>query len=137
MLSAKRCDSTAIFCLFHRHPDVGICHVDRTIRPWGPNSRNLGLWLRYREHGNDVRCFAFIRDPRDTITSQYELWRHQVPGDSPARHERQCLEKYRNLAAFPQRLSPLPPFRYDEFAADPARFTTTAARAFWPRRPPC
>lgn len=81
----------------------------------------LALLRRYREQGRDVRIFAFIRDPRDAITSQYENWRRTVPGDSPARRERQWLAGYRNLEAFRREVSPLPLWRYEDFTADPAR----------------
>jgi hypothetical protein len=182
MLSAKRCGSTALFRLFQRHPDVGVCHVDPTIPLWEPNFWNLahdaiqgrpeafvarfaeshpflemparfdeaavfGLWDRilevqgpivfdkspqylaspgglellgrYRERGHDVRVFAFIRDPRDAITSQYERWRRTVPDDSPERRERRWLEAYANLARFRERVEPLPLYRYEDFAARP------------------
>ena len=42
MLSAKRCGSTAIFRMFQKHPEVGVCHVDQHMKNWEPNFWNLG-----------------------------------------------------------------------------------------------
>ena len=183
LLSAKRCGSTAAFHMFQRHPDVGICHVDRAIANWEPgfwtlawdairgdpgpfverlalslpflklppaltedavfdlwdavlahqgpivfdkspqylgNRRALELISKYKARGNDVRLFAFIRDPRDAIASQFELWGHIMPGDSPKRREAAWLAKYEHLEEL-RRSDDIPLFRYEDFASEPRR----------------
>jgi len=42
LLSSKRSGSTAVFTMFQRHPDVGVCHVNRAIDLWEPNFWNFG-----------------------------------------------------------------------------------------------
>lgn len=183
MLSAKRCGSTALFTMFQRHPEVGVCHVDQKIKIWEPNFWNLAaeaiegkptkFLARFREShpflqlpetfseelvfrmwdqildelgpvvfdktpqylgkrgtfdllgkymalGNDVRLFAFIRDPRDAITSQYELWRFRVEDDSPGRREVRWLRSYRLLEELQAGFADIPLFRYEDFSAAPA-----------------
>ena len=182
MLSAKRCGSTAMFKVFQKHPETGVCHIDKDIDNWEPNFWNMGaeaiqgspkrfvdrfrkshpfldipdtfteeslfrLWdtilarlgpvvfdkspqylgsshalelmMKYREHGNDVRLFALIRDPRDAITSQYELWNSVVENDSPKRRELLWLEKYNNLEKL-QKHAHIPLFRYEDFSCAPS-----------------
>ena len=182
MLSAKRCGSTAIFRMFQKHPEVGVCHVDSNIDNWEPNFWNLGaeaiagfpdgfisrfseshpfirfpnkfteaslfrLWddileelgpvvfdkspkylgnkaafellYKYIMQGNDVRLFAFIRDPRDAISSQYTLWSSFVKGDSPKRRELAWLEQYNHLATLQKDFN-IPLFRYEDFCVAPS-----------------
>jgi hypothetical protein len=182
MLSAKRCGTTAIFTLFQKHPDVGVCHVDQNIDLWEPNFWNLAaeaikgspekfilrfeqshpfllfpkefteetvftLWdnileelgpvvfdkspqylgntdaidllSNYIKRGNDVRLFAFIRDPRDAITSQYEQWKNMVEDDSPKKRELAWLEKYQHLELI-QKIFYVPLFRYEDFSSAPS-----------------
>ena len=185
MLSAKRCGSTAIFRMFQRHPDVGVCHIDQDISNWEPNFWNLGaqaiagnpqpmterfkkshpflkiqgpvteehlfeLWdsildhlgptvfdkspqylgnrtalgliYKYKQLGNDVRVFSFIRDPRDAITSQYELWHSHVENDSPERREIAWLEKYKHLEELKNTFGDIPVFRYEDFSKSPSTY---------------
>jgi len=177
MLSAKRCGSTAIFRMFQKHPDVGVCHINADIANWEPNFWNLGaeavqgypdkflarfkescpflnfpksfteetlfsLWdnileelgpivfdkspqylgnkaafellARYMEMGKDVKFFSIIRDPRDAITSQYELWKKE--GDSPKKRELLWLNKYHHLEYLQKNFADIPIFRYEDFA---------------------
>lgn len=185
MLSGKRCGSTAMFRLFQKHPDVGVCHHDPTIRNWEPNFWNLAadaidgspqafverfreshpflkppgrftqdavfdLWgqllstlgpvvfdktpkylghrkgmellYAYAAAGNDVRLFAMVRDPRDMISSQYELWKDDFPPGTPEYRERHWLDQYRHLEALQAGVLPIPLFRYEDFAASPSRY---------------
>ena len=185
MLSAKRCGSTAIFRMFQRHPDVGVCHIDRDISNWEPNFWNLGaeaivgnpqpmierfkkshpflkiqnpiteehlfeLWgailnhlgpivfdkspqylgnraalgllYKYKQLGNDVRIFSFIRDPRDAITSQYELWHSFVENDSPKRREIAWLDKYNHIEELENKFGDIPVFRYEDFTRAPSTY---------------
>ncbi len=181
LLSAKRCGSTAVFQMFQRHPDVGLCHVDRSIDNWEANFWNLAwdaihgaaqplverlavslpflkpphsfaeatvfeLWdailarqgpivfdkspqylgnrgaldliYKYKSLGNDVRIFAMIRDPRDAIASQFELWQAFVPDDAPEKREAAWLDKYGHLEELLRR-DDIPLFRYEDFATAP------------------
>ncbi len=183
LLSAPRCGSTAIFRIFQKHPDVGICDEDPTVfncephfwslaekaiagKPeklekklhqtlpsislpekytektvfalWdsileaqGPivfdkspyylgNRRAMELLHRYIQRGNVVRMFAMIRDPRDAITSQYELWASQFKIASPATRERIWLDQYAHLEELQMRIGYIPLFRYEDLAAAPA-----------------
>ena len=180
MLSAKRCGSTAIFKMFQKHPDVGVCHINQDIFRWEPNFWNLGaeainglpkkfisrfkeshpflklpkkfteeslfkLWddilcqlgpvvfdkspqylgnqyamellKKYIDKGNNVKIFAFMRDPRDAITSQYELWRSYVTRDSPKRRELEWLKKYSHLEFLQRNLKNIHLFRYEDFCS--------------------
>lgn len=80
----------------------------------------IDLMAEYKNLGNDVRVFAFVRDPRDAITSQYTLWRRYVENDSPATREIAWLKGYNNLEPASERLGFIPVFRYEDFAAAPA-----------------
>jgi len=179
MLSAKRCGSTAMFKIFQKHPNVGVCHVNQKIDFWEPNFWNLGadaiqgspenfisrfekshsflkfpkkftekslfqLWddilfqlgpilfdkspqylgnkyaleliKKYKDSGNDVRLFGMIRDPRDAITSQYELWRRYVNGDSPKRREIQWLKMYSHFEFYKKNVENIPLYKYEDFS---------------------
>ena len=55
----------------------------------------LGLELlqKFMKCGNDVHIFGIIRDPRDIIMSQYELWHEHVPYATPEFRENGFREK--------------------------------------------
>jgi len=59
------------------------------------NDDALELLKKYIRAGNDVRIFGIIRDPKDTITSQYELWNQYVENDSPERRVKCGLNSIR------------------------------------------
>ncbi len=186
LLSAKRGGTTAIFKMFQKHPDVGVCHIDQNIHLWEGNFWNLAakaidgdpqpflnrfvlkekshpflkipdkfteesafeLWdsileklgpvvfdkspqylgdqrafdllKKYMDTGADVRLFAFIRDPKDTITSQYELWNKHVENDSPKRRGKLWMEKYSHLERLQDSFGYIPLFRYEDFCRTPA-----------------
>lgn len=183
MLSAKRCGSTAVFKMFQKHPDVGVCYFDKNIDNWEPNFWNLSaeaidgnpkpfidrfknshpflempdefteetvfrLWdkildvqgpivfdkspqylgnqkalellLKYKSKGNDIRIFGMIRDPRDSISSQYELWNKYVKNDTPKLREKEWLEKYNHLERLNKYFGFIPIFKYEDFAQSPA-----------------
>jgi hypothetical protein len=42
LLCAKRSGSTAMFNMFQRHPEVGVCHTNQAIELWEPNFWNFG-----------------------------------------------------------------------------------------------
>jgi len=183
LLSAKRCGSTAVFQMFQKHPDVGVCHVNQEIENWEPNFWNyaaraisgdtepfietftkshpflkipqnfsdqkvfemwdqvlhglgpiifdkspkylgsrkaMDLLLKYKNLGNDVRIFAFIRDPRDAISSQFENWHHVVQDDSPKKREYLWLDMYSHLEELQEIFGFIPIFRYEDFSKAPS-----------------
>lgn len=56
------------------------------------SERALRLLLKYIELGNDVRVFGIIRDPRDVIARQYDLWHNVVPHATPEYRDRVWTE---------------------------------------------
>lgn len=183
LLSAPRCGSTAIHQMFQRHPDVGICCVDQSVKNVEPHFWNLAvkaidgnpeplisklsitlpsialpgkyteetvfqLWdtivekqgpivfekspyylgnrgamqllYRYVKRGNDVRIFGLIRDPRDAITSQYELWTGHLKLSSPETRAKIWLNQYRHLEEMQKNFGYIPVFRYEDFSAAPS-----------------
>lgn len=180
LFGAKRSGSTAVFKMFQRHPDVGVCHVDQAIDNWEPNFWNLAasairgepdrfrerfaqccpflgrtapasesetfeLWDRILtelgpvifdksprylrdERGlemltryaksHDVRFLGIVRDPRDVISSQFELWGDLRPDDGPTRRERLWVADYERLSTL-QRHWDIPMFRYEDLVTNP------------------
>jgi len=89
--------------------------------PYYLGNRNaMHLLKRYIERGNDVRFFALIRDPRDAITSQYELWASQFKIASPERRSRIWLDQYAHLEELQKIFGYIPLFRYEDLAAAPS-----------------
>jgi hypothetical protein len=88
MLSAKRCGSTAMFRVFQKHPDVGVCHVDKSIGNWEPNFWNYA----YRAiNGNPEQLIKQlgtshpglkINTPLDT-DRVFDLWGQILEQDGP------------------------------------------------------
>lgn len=79
LLSAKRCGSTAVFRMFQRRPDVGVCHVDRSIENWEPNFWNLAADAIDGSPGPFLERFRashpFLEPPeRFTPDSVFDLW---------------------------------------------------------------
>ena len=171
-----------MFRVFQEHPDVGVCHVDQSVKNSEPNFWNLAaqaiageptpfierfsethpfltipsvftresvfqLWdqilntlgpvvfdkspqylgnndaiqllIDYRAAGNDVRIFGVIRDPRDSITSQYELWKNHADNLTPSSAEEHWLSKYKHLEQIAGSEPPIPIFRYEDIAQVP------------------
>jgi hypothetical protein len=81
----------------------------------------LDLLLKYREAGHDVRIFGIVRDPRDVIASQHDLWYDLAPERTPEVRETAWVTAYRNFERVRERLEDenCPLFRYEEFSADP------------------
>ncbi|MFQ5422287.1 MAG: sulfotransferase [Anaerolineae bacterium] len=110
---------TAVFDLWRQIARrLGPVVFDKSPQYLG-NRPAMALLLRYMAQGDDVRLFAFIRDPRDAITSQFELWGRRRKEDSPARRERAWLDKYAHLLELQQQAT-IPLYRYEDFAAAPA-----------------
>ena len=79
MLSAKRCGSTAVFRMFQRHPDIGVCHVDQNITAWEPNFWNLAVAAIEGNPTKFIHRFSeshpFLRIPyRFSEDAVFRLW---------------------------------------------------------------
>lgn len=66
---------------------------------------------------NKIHFFAFIRDPRDAIVSQYRKW----PGKTLKDWEREWLEKYEHLE-FLQSKYKFKLYKYEMVAKNPEKF---------------
>lgn len=84
------------------------------------NREAMQLLCNYIQKGNDVRIFAVIRDPRDAITSQYELFTAQFKESSPKIHEELWIDRYTHLEEIRKSIGYLPIFRYEDFSAAPS-----------------
>ena len=83
------------------------------------NEKAVQLMLDYRDKGNDVVLMSMIRDPFDTITSQYELW----GGDIKEREE-QWIKKYDHLYGLRDDHPEINLYRYELFSHDPITYGT-------------
>lgn len=97
---------------------LGPIIFDKTPNYLG-DEKAIDLLYKYKERGNDVRIFAVIRDPRDVITSQYELWNNVVNDDSPKKREDNWLKKYGHLERLRSQSKTIPLFKYEHFASTP------------------
>ncbi|MFQ5400877.1 MAG: sulfotransferase [Anaerolineae bacterium] len=119
VVSPKVWTEAAVFDLWRQIVDrLGPVLFDKSPQYLG-NWPALALLHRFMVQGDDVRLFAFIRDPRDAITSQFELWGRRVKEDSPGRRERAWLDKYAHLERLQETME-IPLFRYEDFVAAPA-----------------
>ena len=86
--------------------------------------RGLDLLLRYIQRGADVRVFGLIRDPRDVISSQYELWKEEYKPGTPQFRDSYWVEHYHSFERFQEMLGrqACPLIRYEDFASDPKRW---------------
>ena len=78
----------------------------------------LDLILEYKDAGNNVKIFSLIRNPKDAITSQHELWQEYTKEKNLINRELDWLQKYKNLEEFSKSLK-IPLFYYEKIANDP------------------
>jgi len=104
---------------------------DQIIAKYGPfvfdkspkyleSLNTFDLLEKYIHKNNDVRFFAFIRDPRDAIYSQYTLWHTHFPKGTPEFREEHWLKYYEHIEILQKRIGPIPLFRYEDFCSAPA-----------------
>ena len=78
----------------------------------------MDLILEYKDAGNNVKIFSLIRNPKDAITSQHELWQEYTKEKNLINRELDWLQKYKNLEEFSKSLK-IPLFYYEKIANDP------------------
>jgi 2-polyprenyl-3-methyl-5-hydroxy-6-metoxy-1,4-benzoquinol methylase len=88
------------------------------------SQKGLELLYKYIQCGADVRIFGLIRDPRDAISSQYELWKDVYKPGTPQYRDSHWVENYRRFQWFQGLLGKenCPIIRYEDFSADPKRW---------------
>jgi hypothetical protein len=103
---------------------------DTILRKYGPvvfekspfylgDRKATALLKRYRVQGNDVRLFALIRDPRDAITSQHELWGAALKRSSLSKREALWLDRFDHLDEIQEDFGYIPIFRYEDLVKAP------------------
>ncbi len=115
LLSAKRTGSTAVFRMFQKHPQVGVCHVRQDIAQWEPNFWNLAAMAIAGDPEPFERRFAdslpFLegRAPRDAQEA-FALWERVLDELGPIVFDKspkylhspeglQLLEQYMDMGA--------------------------------------
>ena len=103
---------------------------DTILRKYGPvvfekspfylgDRRAIALIKKYRDWGNDIRLFALIRDPRDAITSQHELWGSTIKHSSLRKKETLWLDRFDHLDDIQEDFGYIPLFRYEDLVKAP------------------
>jgi len=100
------------------HKKYGSVLFDKTSFYLG-DRKALKLIKKYRDAGNNVRFIGLIRDPRDAITSQYELWGSSMAKGSMKRAEERWLDRYKHLEELQNEFGTIPVFRYEDIADFP------------------
>lgn len=88
----------------------------------------LTLLEAYIDSGRDVRLIGLIRDPFDTIASQFELWHEAAPHLTPQAREQNWIDNVRRLEALAARRG-FPIIRYEDFARQPDQWGAKMFRA--------
>ena len=103
---------------------------DTILKKYGPvvfekspfylgDRKAIALLKKYRDRGNDVRLFALIRDPRDAITSQHELWGASLKRSSLSKREALWLDRFTHLDEIQADFGYIPVFRYEDLSRSP------------------
>lgn len=103
---------------------------DTILRRYGPvvfekspfylgDRKAVTLLKKYRDQGNDIRLFALIRDPRDAITSQHELWGAALQRSYLSKREASWLDRFIHLDEIQRNFGYIPVFRYEDIAKAP------------------
>ena len=82
------------------------------------NNLALDLLKKYIYSGNNVKIISLMRDPRDTITSQYELWREFTEKDSLEKREKYWIKQYKHLEVLREKIN-IPLFYYEKISITP------------------
>ncbi|MDH3664640.1 MAG: sulfotransferase [Alphaproteobacteria bacterium] len=137
----------AVFALWdHIVEELGPIVFDKSPQYLG-NRKALALLLQYREQPRDVRLFALVRNPFDTISSQFERlgkgsFRKKgrrrtseilgafpdLEADGPAKREQHWLMKHAHLRELLADGEDIPVFRYEDIMAAPGVYLPTIFR---------
>lgn len=143
----KTYTAEAVFALWdHIIEEIGPIVFDKSPQYLG-NNEALSLLLQYREKPRDVRLFALIRNPFDTINSQFERlgkgsFRQKgqarteavlaafpdLAKDDPTRREQHWLMKHAHLQDLLAAGEDIPVFRYEDIMAAPGLYLPTIFR---------
>ncbi len=85
------------------------------------NTDAFNLLEKYMSKGNNVKIFSLIRDPRDTITSQYELWKDYSENDSLEKREKFWIKQYSHLEKLRKKMN-IPLFNYEQIVSNPKKY---------------
>lgn len=83
----------------------------------------MNLLKKFIINGNNVKIFALIRDPKDVITSQFELWKEYTLNDSLEKREKFLLKQYQHLEKL-QKENNIPLYYYEKLSRDPVKYMT-------------
>lgn len=86
------------------------------------NKKVIDLILQYKNSGRDVVMIGLIRNPLDTITSQYELRCVRTPPKAVYKREKRYLFMYNHLERLSKGTSRVPIFRYEDIVFEPDRY---------------
>jgi hypothetical protein len=77
--------------------------------------RVLKLIYEYKQKGNNVKFISIIRNPRDAITSQYELWKDYTGEVDLKKREKKWILYFNNIEKFKKKIN-FPTYRYEDIA---------------------
>jgi|TARA_B100001093_G_scaffold500665_1_gene551423 hypothetical protein len=88
------------------------------------NINCLKLIQEYNSVHNNIVFLGLIRNPLDSIVSQYQLWREYKENDSLQEREKRWLKKYNHLAEIKKEIKNLKIIRYEDLVKNPKKVTT-------------
>ena len=83
----------------------------------------MNLLKKFIINGNNVKILALIRDPKDTITSQFELWKEYTLNDSLEKREKFLVQQYQHLEKL-QKENNIPLYYYEKLSRNPIKYMT-------------
>ena len=81
----------------------------------------LKLIHSYNKSRKNVKIFCMIRDPRDAITSQFELWNEYTMEDNLLKREKNWLKYFQNIEKF-KKIFFFPIFKYEDIALNKNKY---------------
>ena len=94
--------------------EYGPCIFDKSPQ-YIYNYKTLNLIYEFKKKGNDVRFISLLRNPRDAITSQHELWKEYTGEYNLKKREKNWLKYISNIEKFRSKVK-FPLFRYEDIA---------------------
>ena len=87
------------------------------------NDECLNLIKEYNNIYKNIIFLGLIRNPLDSIISQYQLWKEYDENDSLKKREKRWLIKYNHLIKLKKDFSNLDIIKYEDLVADPENET--------------